>query len=91
MAGFNDMPYAELLTPALTTVRQPLREMGRVAMTMLFRVIDGEPVETLRVELATPLITRASCAPRTSAPDDGPQSKPRAWTCVSATLIETRC
>jgi LacI family transcriptional regulator len=63
VVGFDDMPYAELLTPALTTVRQPLREMGRVATTMLLRVIAGEPVDTLRVELATPLITRASCGP----------------------------
>ncbi|HEY8283843.1 MAG TPA: LacI family DNA-binding transcriptional regulator [Chloroflexota bacterium] len=63
VVGFDDMPYAELLTPALTTVRQPLREMGRVATTMLLRVLAGEPVETLRVELATPLIKRASCGP----------------------------
>jgi len=63
VVGFDDMPYAELMTPALTTVRQPLREMGRVATTMLLRVIAGEPIETLRVELATPLIKRASCGP----------------------------
>ncbi len=63
VVGFDDMPYAELLTPALTTVRQPLREMGRVATTMLLRVIAGAAVETLRVELATPLIKRASCGP----------------------------
>jgi DNA-binding LacI/PurR family transcriptional regulator len=31
VVGFDDMPYAAHLTPALTTVRQPLREMGRVA------------------------------------------------------------
>jgi LacI family transcriptional regulator len=57
------MPFAALVTPALTTVRQPLREMGRVATTMLLRMLAGEPVETLRVELATPLIKRASCTP----------------------------
>ena len=63
VVGFDDMPLAELLTPALTTVRQPLREMGRVATTMLLRVIAGEPVEIPRVELATPLLRRASCGP----------------------------
>lgn len=68
VVGFDDMPYAELLTPALTTVRQPLREMGRVATTMLLRVIAGEPVETLRVDLATPLIKRASCGPPRHGP-----------------------
>jgi LacI family transcriptional regulator len=63
VVGFDDMPYAALVTPALTTVRQPLREMGRVATRMLLRLIAGEPVETVRVELATPLIKRASCGP----------------------------
>ncbi|GHO99276.1 LacI family transcriptional regulator [Reticulibacter mediterranei] len=61
--GFDNMPYAEWVTPALTTIRQPLLEMGRVATKMLLRLLDGESVETLRVELATPLIERASCAP----------------------------
>jgi LacI family transcriptional regulator len=47
----------------LTTVRQPLREMERVATKMLVRLIAGEPVDSVRVDLATPLITRASCGP----------------------------
>jgi LacI family transcriptional regulator len=57
------MRYAGWLTPALTTVRQPLREMERVATKMLVRLIAGEPVDSVRVDLATPLITRASCGP----------------------------
>ena len=78
VVGFDDMPYAELLTPALTTVRQPLREMGRVATTMLLRVIAGERGETLRVELATPLLRRASCGPPRHGPGDrrGPPPQP---------------
>jgi LacI family transcriptional regulator len=63
VVGFDDMPFAAWITPALTTVRQPLREMGRVATKMLLRLIAGEPVERVRVELATPLIVRASCGP----------------------------
>lgn len=63
VVGFDDMPYAAWVTPALTTVRQPLREMGRVATKMLLRLIAGEPVDSVRVELATPLIERASCGP----------------------------
>jgi DNA-binding LacI/PurR family transcriptional regulator len=63
VVGFDNMPYAEWVTPALTTIHQPLSEMGRVATKMLLRLIDGEPVEAVRVELATPLIKRASCAP----------------------------
>ncbi|MBV9280720.1 MAG: LacI family transcriptional regulator [Chloroflexi bacterium] len=62
VVGFDDLPYAALVTPALTTVRQPLLEMGRVATTMLLRLMAGEPVDSVRVELATPLIARESCA-----------------------------
>lgn len=63
VVSFDDMPYAAWITPALTTVRQPLHEMGRVATKMLLRLIAGEPVDSVRVELATPLIARASCGP----------------------------
>lgn len=66
VVGFDDMPYAAWVTPALTTVRQPLVEMGRVATKMLLRVIAGEPVDAVRVELATPLVRRSSCAPPAS-------------------------
>ncbi|MBO0782136.1 MAG: LacI family DNA-binding transcriptional regulator [Ktedonobacteraceae bacterium] len=61
VVGFDDMPYSSQLAPALTTIRQPLLEMGRVATKMLLRLIAGEPVDTVRVELATPLIKRESC------------------------------
>lgn len=63
VVGFDDRPYAALVTPALMTVRQPLLEMGRVATTMLLRLIADEPVDTVRVEIATPLVKRASCGP----------------------------
>jgi LacI family transcriptional regulator len=63
VVGFDDMPFAARITPALTTVRQPLLEMGRLATKLLLRLIAGELVESVRVELATPLIERASCAP----------------------------
>ena len=62
VVGFDDLPYASLITPALTTVRQPLLEMGRVATNMLLRLIAGEQVDSIRVELATPLMVRESCA-----------------------------
>ncbi len=63
VVGFDDIPLAPLVTPALTTVRQPLMEMGRVATTMLLRLIAGEPLDSMRVELTTSLIERDSCAP----------------------------
>ena len=63
VVGFDDLPYAAMMSPPLTTVRQPLLEMGRVAAKLLLRLIGGEPVESVRVEMATPLVVRASCGP----------------------------
>ncbi len=63
VVGFDDVPIASIITPALTTVRQPLVEMGRVATTMLLRLIVEEPLDSKRVELTTTLIARESCAP----------------------------
>ncbi len=62
VVGFDDVAISSLVTPALTTVRQPLVEMGRVATTMLLRQISGEPLDSMRVELTTTLIVRDSCA-----------------------------
>ena len=63
VVGFDDIPLAPLLTPALTTIRQPVREMGALATRMLLRLIAGEKLESARVELATSLVVRESSAP----------------------------
>ncbi len=63
VVGFDDVAIASLVTPTLTTVRQPLNEMGRTATRMLLRNIAQEPLDSIRVELTTTLIVRDSCAP----------------------------
>ncbi len=60
--GFDDIPSAARMSPPLTTIRQPLREMGRTATQMLLRLIAGETLENKRIELATSLVQRESCA-----------------------------
>lgn len=60
--GFDDIPSAARMSPPLTTIRQPLREMGRMATQMLLQMITGETLENKRVELATSLILRESCS-----------------------------
>ncbi len=70
--GFDDIPFTGIASPSLTSVRQPLFDMGRVATTMLLRLVAGESLDSPRVELATTLITRESCAPPRS-----PSLKPR--------------
>ncbi len=63
VVGFDDIPLSEWSTPALTTVRQPLTEMARVAVQILLESAESaEPVKR-RVELATDLIVRESTAP----------------------------
>jgi len=60
--GFDDIPFTTIVSPSLTSVRQPLFDMGRVATAMLLRLIAGERLDSCRVELPTTLITRESCA-----------------------------
>src|SRR4051812_2330214 len=63
VVGFDDVEYAAMVTPALTTVRQPLAEMGRTGVSLLMRLLEGQRFETLHVELATRLVVRDSTAP----------------------------
>lgn len=68
LVGFDDIEPASIVTPPLTTVRQPLAELGRLAVSLLLRLIEHQRVETLRIELATQLIVRESTAePRQDA------------------------
>jgi LacI family transcriptional regulator len=59
VVGFDDLPLDRWLSP-LTTVGQPLAEMGRVAAEMLGDLIEGVPLGSRRVELATELVVRES-------------------------------
>lgn len=63
VTGFDDIDLAQATSPMLTTARQPLAEMGRIAVSLLIRLLDGHEVEALHVELATDLIVRASTGP----------------------------
>jgi LacI family transcriptional regulator len=63
IVGFDDLPVARWASPPLTTVRQPLAAMGRLAGSMLADLVAGRPLDHQRVELATRLVVRASTAP----------------------------
>jgi DNA-binding LacI/PurR family transcriptional regulator len=59
VTGFDDLFFAEYLEPQLTTVRQPMRRMGEMAMENLFKLMSGEDsVAQVRVEAE--LIVRGS-------------------------------
>ncbi|MGH2617788.1 MAG: LacI family DNA-binding transcriptional regulator [Thermomicrobiales bacterium] len=59
--GFDDIPGALIANPPLTTIRQPLREMGRVATRMLFEIISDPKRAVERIDLPTELVERATC------------------------------
>ena len=62
--GFDDIPEASLNNPPLTTVRQPLGEMGREAMAMLLDLLAGRDREQ-HLRMRTELVVRSSTgAPR---------------------------
>lgn len=60
VVGFDDTQVARLASPPLTTVKQPLREMGAVALRTALRLAAGETIDSHHVELATTLIIRGS-------------------------------
>ena len=60
VVGFDDLNFVRWMSPALTTVRQPLHEMGVSAARTLLRIISGERLDTHRIELATSLVVRES-------------------------------
>ncbi len=72
IVGFDDLPISRWVSPPLTTVRQPLAEMGRTAAEMLLTMIDRHELYGRQVELATELIIRASTAPPPPQSSDSP-------------------
>ncbi|MFG1604631.1 LacI family DNA-binding transcriptional regulator [Actinoplanes sp. NPDC049265] len=60
IVGFDDLPESHWASPPLTTVRQPLAEMGALAARTALRLARGEHIEVPRVELVTELVVRDS-------------------------------
>ncbi|THV24432.1 LacI family DNA-binding transcriptional regulator [Glycomyces paridis] len=63
LVGFDDTFSAAWTDPPLTTVRQPLRQMGRVAARTVLELADGKVPDSHHVQLATGLVVRDSTAP----------------------------
>jgi DNA-binding LacI/PurR family transcriptional regulator len=58
--GFDDAPMSQYLFPALTTIRQPIREAGRKCVEILVSLMKGEEPAERQVLLSPTLITRSS-------------------------------
>jgi LacI family transcriptional regulator len=60
VVGFDDLPVAQHTEPPLTTVRQPMREMGETAARILLAHLGGTPAPDEPVVLPTELVVRRS-------------------------------
>jgi DNA-binding LacI/PurR family transcriptional regulator len=65
VVGYDDIPYAAVFSPPLTTISQQAPELGRMAAQMLFEVLRGGQPEPK--EVSTHLIIRQSSAPPRTA------------------------
>jgi LacI family transcriptional regulator len=62
--GFDDISQCLLAYPQLTTIHQPLEQMGRIAARLLIEQIENPGQPLRHVTLATKLVIRDSCLPR---------------------------
>jgi DNA-binding LacI/PurR family transcriptional regulator len=60
VVGFDDVQFARYISPALTTVRAPIEEVGREAVRQLVKLMSGHPAQPLTL-MPTDLIIRESC------------------------------
>ncbi|WP_033328745.1 LacI family DNA-binding transcriptional regulator [Streptomyces yerevanensis] len=60
VVGFDDVELASYTYPALTTIRQPMREMGESAVRMLLEHVRGSPRAAASCSLATSLVVRGT-------------------------------
>jgi LacI family transcriptional regulator len=59
--GFDNVPDSALSEPPLTTIEQPIQQMGFDAVRLLIQLIEKQPVEVTHTLLPTRLVLRGSC------------------------------
>jgi LacI family transcriptional regulator len=61
VTGFDDIPLARHLRTSLTTVRQPIRQLGTTAFDVLYSMLNHERLPARDIVLPTELVRRESC------------------------------
>lgn len=61
--GFDDIPESSISSPPLTTVAQPLQQMGAEALRILICLLNGTPIQEQHLRLPANLTVRESVAP----------------------------
>lgn len=73
--GFDDIPTASKMNPPLTTVRQPVRSLGALAVETLIDIIAHPEIKTRHIIIDTELVIRSSCGTLKSKPEGGDARK----------------
>ena len=63
VVGFDDIDFAALTRPALTTISLPRNELGRRAVEMLIRILENPEERGIEIRIPTNLVIRQSTAP----------------------------
>ena len=70
LIGFDDIPLADMLDPAISVVAQDPQAIGRAAADQLFRRLDGDTAPAVHLVIPVPLIARGSgeipCDPKSA-------------------------
>jgi DNA-binding LacI/PurR family transcriptional regulator len=61
VAGFDDVRYAGLLRPALTTIHQPCIDLGTIAMQVMLERIENQELPPRDILVKPTLVVRKSC------------------------------
>jgi LacI family transcriptional regulator len=64
VVGFDNIPESALCSPPLTTVNQPIRQMGERSIQLLLQLMRGDRLESTHITLATDLVVRHSTRAR---------------------------
>lgn len=61
IVGYDNMEMSNLMSPALTTIDQPMREIGTLAVNKLVAMLNNQPVNESKTVVSSRLIVRDSC------------------------------
>jgi LacI family transcriptional regulator len=64
IVGYDDIPEAEFSDPPLTTIRQPMQEVGKAAARLLIQMIEDPQATPQQILFDTELVIRSSCIQR---------------------------
>ena len=73
IVSFDGTQLVEQTVPRLTSVTQPLQEIGRTALRMVLQLTRGHTIDSPHVELATKLVIRESTAPLERSGSESPE------------------